>query len=157
MSSQLMPPEIQNSGRATRRATKRAAIPKSHLDKSLGRSILIRWHSTPSWESVGETSPLHSSTRHNYEPECFRLRLHRITQFTIKNKMIKGDSQKRIAATMVSHPPCSSTANIGLFYEVRRLNPTPRPAATCSRREYHRGLRPRTQNTAAHSASSFRH
>lgn len=44
------------------------------------------------------------------------MRFFRITQFTIKNKTMNGDSQKRIAAMMVSHPPCSSTANIEPFY-----------------------------------------
>ena len=43
--------------------------------------------------------------------------LFRICQFTIKNKTMSGDSQKRMAAMIVSHPPCSSTANSGRFFE----------------------------------------
>jgi len=42
VSNQVMPPEAQNSGRATRRATQRAANARSTLDKRLGRSMAIR-------------------------------------------------------------------------------------------------------------------
>ena len=53
----------------------------------------------------------------SYELECFPLRLRfRITHLIIRNAITNGDSQKREAATRVSHPPWSQTANIGSFY-----------------------------------------
>src|ERR1019366_3008269 len=67
-----------------------------------GSTVMIDFPN-PSFAVLGEKSPLHSPTRHTYEPECFRLRLHRTTQFTTTNKTMNGDSQKRMAATMVSH------------------------------------------------------
>jgi hypothetical protein len=52
----------------------------------------------------------------NYERGRVPMRLRlRIGRLTTRNATMNGDSQNRAAATMVSHPPCSRTASIGLF------------------------------------------
>jgi hypothetical protein len=82
------------------------------VDRRRGVGMLSVSHN-----SVDVTSRFHLSTRHVYEPECLRLRLRRNTQLTTKNKAMNGDNQNRMAARMVSHPPCSRKANTGHFIE----------------------------------------
>lgn len=66
--------------------------------------------------------------------------LHFITQLTTKNKTMNGDSQKRMAAAMVSHPPCSSAVKESDSLGLMGVAHTPEEAKEIKRRVESVGL-----------------